>query len=215
MVADANKVLNVPNQLTFARFVLAIVVFVLLPLGYYLSSLILFTIAATTDWVDGYWARKYDQVTKLGRMFDPFVDKIIICGTFILLAADQHQQHFVAAHIGIAGWMAVIVMGREILVTAIRSHIEQSGGDFSARWSGKCKMVFQCMAAMSALLAMHLTAESKTPAEELPHWLFWTFGVFVWLAVLATIYSGAEYVRAAIALLRSGGDSESLGSSSS
>ena len=208
MVTDSNKIFNVPNQLTFARFVLAIVVFVLLPFGHYLSCLILFTIAASTDWVDGYWARKYDQVTKLGRVFDPFVDKVIICGTFILLAADQHQQNFVAAQIGIAGWMAVVVMGREILVTAIRSHIEQAGGDFSARWSGKWKMVFQCMAAILALLAMHLTSGAENPIEELPHWLFWSLGIFVWLAVATTVYSGAEYVRAAITLFRADSGSE-------
>ena len=47
----------------------------------------MFIVAASTDWLDGYWARKYGQVTKLGRILDPFVDKIIICGTFIFLAA--------------------------------------------------------------------------------------------------------------------------------
>lgn len=208
MATSGNKVLNVPNQLTAARFLLAIIVFVVLPQGYYLASLILFTIAATTDWVDGYWARKYDQVTKLGRIFDPFVDKVIICGTFILLAADPHQQRFAHQYIGIAGWMAVIVMGREILVTAIRSHIEQSGGDFSAQWSGKWKMVFQCLAAICALLAMHLTVGAADPASELPDWLKWTFASSVWLAVATTIYSGVGYVRAAVVWLRSDSHSD-------
>ena len=78
-----NDVFNIPNQLTAARFVLSIVVFVLIPLQIYLAALIVFVVAASTDWIDGYYARKYGQVTKLGRMFDPFVDKIIICGTFI------------------------------------------------------------------------------------------------------------------------------------
>ena len=50
--------------------------------------LFVFVVAASTDWIDGWWARKYGQVTKLGRIFDPFVDKIIICGTFIFLAAE-------------------------------------------------------------------------------------------------------------------------------
>ncbi|MFP6750892.1 MAG: CDP-alcohol phosphatidyltransferase family protein, partial [Pirellulaceae bacterium] len=97
----SSTVLNVPNQITAVRMLLAIIVFVAIPLELYLLALILFSIAAATDWIDGYWARKYDQVTKLGRVFDPFVDKVIICGTFILLAADQHQQNFAAAQIGI------------------------------------------------------------------------------------------------------------------
>ena len=80
-------VLNVPNQLTSARLVLAVILFVFLARGYYTTSLILFIIAASTDWIDGYWARKYGQVTVLGRILDPFADKMIICGTFIFLAA--------------------------------------------------------------------------------------------------------------------------------
>ena len=127
-----NDVFNVPNQLTAARFILAIVVFVLIPLQIYLAALIVFLIAASTDWIDGYYARKYGQVTKFGRMFDPFVDKIIICGTFIFLAGEQDS--------GIAAWMAVVVVGRELLVTALRSSIEQSGGDFSASFAGKLKL---------------------------------------------------------------------------
>ena len=88
----SNDVFNVPNQLTFARLVLAIVVFALIPLQLYLAALIVFVIAASTDWVDGYYARRFNQVSKLGRIFDPFVDKFIICGTFIFLAAEPGSK---------------------------------------------------------------------------------------------------------------------------
>ena len=93
MTASANeqageKVFNVPNQLSAARLVLSVVVFVLVPLHQYFFAFIIFVIAASTDWLDGWWARRYGQVTKLGRMLDPFVDKVIICGTFILLATN-------------------------------------------------------------------------------------------------------------------------------
>ena len=54
---------------------------------FYTASLVAFIIAASTDWVDGYWARKYGQITQLGRILDPFADKMIICGAFIYLAA--------------------------------------------------------------------------------------------------------------------------------
>jgi len=191
-----NAILNVPNVVTAIRFVLAIVVFVLIPLGQYLAALIVFVVAAGTDWLDGWWARKYGQVTKLGRMFDPFVDKIIICGAFTFLAAEPGS--------GILPWMAVVVMGREMLVTAIRSFIEQQGGDFSANLSGKLKMVLQCAAVVASLAALrHLRqneADATAPAA-LPVWLYWTLHVSVWLAVLSTIQSGLEYIVAAARIL--------------
>ncbi len=88
---DRRAVFNVPNQLTPSiRFVLAVILFVLIAYGNFLSGMWVFLVAAGTDWLDGYWARKYNQVTTLGRILDPFVDKIIICGiAFIFLAADS------------------------------------------------------------------------------------------------------------------------------
>ena len=182
-----NDIFNVPNQLTAARFVLALVVFVLIPLQSYLAALIVFVIAASTDWIDGYYARKYNQVTKLGRMFDPFVDKIIICGTFIFLAAEQDS--------GIAAWMAVVVVGREMLVTALRSSIEQSGGDFSASFAGKLKMLFQCAAVVASLLTLWL-------GSNRPTWLPPTVLVPAWVAILSTVQSGLDYVFAAAKFFR-------------
>jgi CDP-diacylglycerol--glycerol-3-phosphate 3-phosphatidyltransferase len=188
----SNVILNVPNALTTVRFALSIVVFILIPLGQYAAATIVFILAASTDWIDGWWARKYGQVTKLGRIFDPFVDKIIICGTFIFLAAEQGS--------GILPWMAVVVMGREMLVTALRGFIEQQGGDFSAQMAGKLKMVFQCVATVASLLALrhYQLAGSAAP---LPEWLYWTLHISVWLAVISTVYSGLEYVVAASRIL--------------
>ncbi|MEX0585412.1 MAG: CDP-alcohol phosphatidyltransferase family protein, partial [Pirellulales bacterium] len=128
----AQIVFNVPNQLTSLRLLLAIVLFVLVEQKQYFAGTILFLLAASTDWLDGYWARKYGQVTTLGRVFDPFVDKIIICGTFIYLAAIPGS--------GLVPWMAVVVVAREMLVTALRAFNEQNGGDSSSRTAGKLKM---------------------------------------------------------------------------
>jgi len=184
---------NVPNALTLARLILSIAIFVLIPFGQYLAALVVFIVAASTDWIDGWWARKYGQVTKVGRVFDPFVDKIIICGTFIYLAAEKNS--------GIAAWMAVVVMGRELLVTVIRSMVEQSGGDFSAGMAGKLKMVVQCVAAGASLFALHFFA-MHPEGHPLPPWLYWTLLVSVWGAMLLTIYSGVEYVFAAAKYFR-------------
>lgn len=190
----SNNPYNVPNALTLARLLLSIAIFVLMPFGQYLAALVVFIIAASTDWIDGWWARKYGQVTKIGRVFDPFVDKIIICGTFIYLAAEYPRS-------GIAPWVAVVVMGRELLVTVIRSMVEQSGGDFSAGMAGKLKMVVQCVAAGASLFALHFLAMHGA-GHVLPPWLYWTLVVSVWGTVLLTVYSGLEYVFAAAKYFR-------------
>lgn len=184
----SNVIFNVPNVLTAVRLALSVGVFVLVPLEQYLAAMIVFVVAAGTDWIDGWWARKYHQVTKLGRIFDPFVDKILVCGTFIYLAAIPRS--------GIAPWMAVVVMGREMLVTVIRSFIEEQGGDFSAKMAGKLKMVFQCVAAVASFVALR-HYQMASGATALPDWLYWTLHIAVWLAVISTIYSGLEYVVAA------------------
>jgi len=177
------RVFNVPNQITAARLVLALVDFVLTPLGHYAAALVVFLLAASTDWMDGYWARRYGQVTKLGRVCDPFVDKIIICGMFIFLAGVPGS--------GIQAWMAVLVVARELLVTTLRTFIEQSGGDFSAKSSGKWKMFFQCVAVVASLLTLACGGLSA------PAGLLWGLWISVGVAVLSTIQSGIAYVAAA------------------
>ncbi len=196
MTSTSSAILNVPNVLTTARFVLAVVVFVLIPLEQYLAATVIFVIGAGTDWIDGWWARKYDQVTKLGRIFDPFVDKIIICGAFIMLAAEPGS--------GILPWMAVVVMGREMLVTAIRGFIEQQGGDFSAQLMGKLKMVVQCVAVVASLIALREYQLAGSRDASLPTWLNYTLHGSVWLAIFLTIYSGVEYIVAAARILGRG-----------
>jgi CDP-diacylglycerol---glycerol-3-phosphate 3-phosphatidyltransferase len=180
---------NVPNLLTTARLALAIAVIVLIDIQWYAAAVVLFILAASTDWMDGYWARKYGQITKLGRIFDPFVDKIIICGSFIALVA--------VAGSGIAAWMAIVVVGRELLVTSLRGIIEGAGGDFSASPLGKWKMVFQCVAVCASLLCVIY--------DPPPAWLNVTRWASIWLAVGLTVYSGCDYVLVAARVLRSEG----------
>src|SRR5262245_18004794 len=78
-------VFNLPNQLTAARFGLAIVLFVLIELGLWIACIIVFAVAAFTDWLDGYIARKQGLISSLGRNLDPLVDKVLVCGAFIFL----------------------------------------------------------------------------------------------------------------------------------
>jgi CDP-diacylglycerol--glycerol-3-phosphate 3-phosphatidyltransferase len=217
-------VFNLPNQLTWLRLALAVVMFALLAfgrsLGYdravYAASLVLFAIAAGTDWLDGYLARRYGMVTTLGRILDPFADKVIVCGAFVFLAAVPGS--------GVTAWMAVVVIGRELLVTALRSFLEQQGADFSASLSGKLKMVLQCLAVGSSLFVLAYAAGSVAPARlrelagtltggsadvlrlmdaaQAPAWMGYFVLVAVWACVALTVASGVAYVRKAIQLLR-------------
>ena len=178
--------LNVPNLLTLSRFLLAIVLFVLIDWdGWWRLSAVVFIVAASTDFLDGYYARKYGQVTVLGRILDPFVDKIIICGSFIFLL--EHPQS------GVTAWMTVIIIGREMFVTSLRAILEQHGRDFSAKWSGKVKMGLQCTAVPVSLLSLSPEFRELMGGGEMAA-LFDVFrDIVLWVTVAVTIYSGAEY----------------------
>ncbi len=178
--------LNVPNSLTLSRFLLAIVLFALIDWdGWWRLSAAVFIVAASTDFLDGYYARKYGQVTVLGRILDPFVDKIIICGSFIFLL--EHPQS------GVTAWMTVIIIGREMFVTSLRAILEQHGRDFSAKWSGKVKMVLQCVAVPVCLLSLSPEFREMIGGGKMAG-LFDVFrDVVLWVTVAVTIYSGAEY----------------------
>ena len=187
-----DRVWTVPNLLSAARLFLSMVLFVAIVQQWHAAALWLFLVAASTDWVDGWWARRFHQVSRLGRIFDPLVDKVIICGAYVLLAA--------ATETAIAPWMAVVVVVRELVVTAIRAEMERAGHDFSAGLSGKLKMVLQC-----AAVALELAARAWPGWEPAGIGLRSTATVVSWAAVIATIWSGMEYIVAAQPVLTGGG----------
>lgn len=186
MSSLSRQLWNLPNQLTLLRLVLAVIVFALLTWRVYWPALVLFVVAASTDWLDGYLARRWGLITQLGRILDPFADKIIICGTFILLAAEPAAL--------LPAWVVVIVVGRELLVTALRSFLEQQGADFSASLSGKLKMGAQCIAASLCLLLL-------AQGDASPTWLPLGVQLAVAATALLTVISGVAYVSAAWRLL--------------
>lgn len=152
--------LNLPNQITMARLILAIVFFVLLgnfnvqhPNTKILDvCLMVFIIAGITDWLDGYLARKTNQVTSLGRILDPFVDKVLVCGAFIFFAGSDfvyQADHSLASHnvTAVAPWMVVVIVARELLVTVVRGFSESRGQIFGADVLGKVKTITQMITA--------------------------------------------------------------------
>ena len=190
--------MNVANSITFSRILVTCGVFVCLelmrdaempdPLLSWLAFA-LFLLAAVTDVADGYVARHYDQVTRLGRMIDPLADKILICGTLVCclrFPAATHDPWLLQS------WMVVLVLCREFLVTTVRGVAEASGMEFPADKWGKLKMIAQCTAA-AGLLAMIAGTEV----------FYWGTVLALWAMLLLTVVSGAEYlVRARPVLLK-------------
>lgn len=202
--------LNLPNAITVSRLILALILFVVIQSGSnWIVAATLFVVAASTDWLDGYLARKYGQVTTLGRILDPFVDKFIVGGAFLFLlekngtlaANGSDNASASVLHSGVTAWMVIIVIGREMFVSSLRGFLEQQGKDFSASLSGKAKMMLQCVAVTACLLSM-------SPRLHW-NWLPVTRDVLLWLAVIVTVYSGFIYVVRAGQLLR-GPDEEAL-----
>src|SRR2546427_9057645 len=101
------SVFNLPNQLTAARFVLAIVLFVFIEFAWWLPCVGIFALAALTDWLDGYLARKQGLVSTLGRNLDPLVDKVVICGAYIFLLPLSGSG--VTAGSGVTTWKGALV----------------------------------------------------------------------------------------------------------
>jgi CDP-diacylglycerol--glycerol-3-phosphate 3-phosphatidyltransferase len=170
------------------RLVLSIAVFAMIEWRLDAAATIGFLVASTTDWIDGWYARRYKQVSRLGRIFDPLVDKVLICGAVIMLADPTGPMR---------PWMAVVIVVRELVVTAIRAEMEAAGSDFSAAWSGKIKMALQCVAIALALAARAWPGSTPlgVPLDTAATWT-------AWAAVAATAWSGLEYLWAARALAR-------------
>ena len=169
---------NLPNRLTLSRLLLAIVFFYFLSYRYYTIALVAFSLAWSTDWLDGYLARKKGLLTDFGRIADPFVDKIIVCGGFILLI-----QH---AHDIIPSWMVVVIVAREFLVNSLRSYSESKGIEFGATIWGKAKMFVQSFTISLILLFF----------AHLQHLIAIKQGIIVmlWITVIITLVSGITYM---------------------
>ncbi|MGD8451713.1 MAG: CDP-diacylglycerol--glycerol-3-phosphate 3-phosphatidyltransferase [Phycisphaerae bacterium] len=198
--------INIPNQVTLGRLVLALIFFVLLslfsaaddPRWLLVAGFWVFLVAAVGDAVDGLLARWLKQVTSFGRIVDPVVDKIMVCGAFVLFAGPNfmHEGQNIT---GVQPWMVLVILIREFLVSAIRAHAESGGKDFGANWVGKLKMFVQSATVCIILGQLGWRLDSMAPLRT----------TCVWLTVLVTALSIIVYVRRARSFLLS---SAALGS---
>lgn len=215
--------MNLPNYITLARILIVplLVVALLTPVAEawfgisgYALAIIIFIAASLTDILDGHLARKRNQVSTLGKFLDPIADKLLVSAALIVLVEKQLAP----------SWAVVIIVGREFVVTGLRSVAAAEGIIIQAQTSGKIKMWAQCIAIVALLVA----AANGIPRVsnfglDYPWFRFWevaevqvafsnlatlsltsndwkVFGYLVgrgalWLAVLLAIWSMYDYLK--------------------
>jgi len=195
MIRPQASVWNVPNQLTLARFVLALVLFVLISSEAWGWCLVVFLVAAFTDWLDGYLARLHNLTSTLGRNLDPLVDKLLMCGCFIFLLP-------LGLKAGLHPWMVTVVVGPELVITSFRSYMEAAGARFGADWLGKLKMVLQCGAVIAIFVVLLSEGDWPKGLAFAKDGLPWLRDGLVWTMLAATLLSGLQYLWRAATIYR-------------
>ena len=168
----------------------------------------LFVVALVTDFLDGYLARKWKVEGAFGRVVDPFVDKVLVIGTFIFLAGknfiDVHpgtgRAYAVTTISGVTPWMVVVILARELLVTSLRGLSESSGQNFGAALSGKLKMGFQSGTILAILV--YVNYRDYLLSHRWEHIAEWIRNFGIWSTLILTVGSGLMYVQRAVALYR-------------
>ena len=200
---------NLPNAVTVARLVLAVALFWMIAYnGLWKTAAALFVVTAATDFLDGHLARKYGQVTTLGRILDPFVDKIVVVGALLFLLEKKVRldgaggEPALVVWSGVSAWMVLVILAREMFVSSLRGFLEKHGIDFSADWTGKVKTTLQFTAVTASLLSLAPEFAELSPAFAGRGWFLWARDGLLWAATLFTAYSGVAYVARAARALR-------------
>jgi CDP-diacylglycerol--glycerol-3-phosphate 3-phosphatidyltransferase len=195
---DKLTIKQIPNILTFGRLILTIVFLVMLLLSprFYAAgerpfpdfldyAFIIFVIAGLTDVLDGPVARKLNVASKFGRMLDPLIDKVLVCGSFICFAIIGQPKlfDFAPATETIIQWLvAGVIILREVYVTALRHIAEARGVNFAATASGKIKMFLQTFAIGTVVIKIaHVQATT---------WGYWFTTITLAVTLTATVVSG-------------------------
>jgi len=185
---SGNPIWNIPNMLTLLRIALIPVMAVLLlspsrEAGFWAAAV--FAVASTTDWLDGYLARRMGIVTTFGKFLDPIADKLIVMAALIMILPFDR----------VPAWMVLVILGREIIITGLRGLASTEGIVIPASNLGKFKTIFQIVAILGLLLHYDY------------HWFFsvdnpylhvnmHNVGLFyLWIAFVLTVWSGVDYLN--------------------
>lgn len=168
--------MNLPNKLTMGRIFAIPVFIVVFLMDYRIAAAVIFILAALTDMLDGHIARKHNLVTNFGKLMDPLADKLLVMSALICMVEVGD----------VAGWMVVVILGREFIITGMRQVAAAQGIVIAAGTTGKIKTITQMIA---------------IPLLILENWPFTALGIpvpfdmiFLWIALIMTIVSGAEYI---------------------
>lgn len=168
--------MNLPNSLTILRIILVpffmFFLLVNIPYGQFIAAII-FIVAASTDGLDGYIARKRNQITNFGKIMDPLADKLLVSAALICLVQLGE----------IPGWIVVFILGREFAVTGLRSVAAAEGVVIAASNLGKYKTVSQIVAIIAILMNDYIMSLIGIP-----------LGIYLlYIALFFTVYSGVDY----------------------
>lgn len=167
--------MNGPNSLTALRIIsIPVLVVVLLSQfkGKELTAFIIFLLAALTDMLDGFWARRKKQTTVFGQLLDPIADKLLVASAFICLIELQV----------VPAWMVVIIIGREIAVSGFRAIAASKGTNISASTLGKIKMISEVVTISLLILGKKYLGN-----------LYFLSQVGLWIVMATALFSAAEY----------------------
>lgn len=169
--------MNLPNKITFCRVLLVpifiIMFYIDIPNNQFYAGLI-FVIAALTDSLDGYLARKNSQVTNLGKFIDPLADKLLVSAALILLVEAGT----------IPGWVVITIIAREFTITGFRIIAASEGVTIAASSLGKFKTITQLIAIVLLLFNNILFRNLNIPMDQ----------IFLYISLLFTVLSGYDYI---------------------
>jgi len=179
-----DRIWTIPNILTLSRLPLAVVLFAFIAKHWWLAGLIVFGIAALTDWLDGLLARRLNQQSAFGRSVDPLIDKVLTGGAFIYLMPVPGAE--------LSEWMVTVVIGRELLITGVRGIMESRGVKFGADALGKIKMILQCVVLVAILAVLWLNTFPLT--SDTSRGLRVIQVALIYIMLVATVVSGVQYL---------------------
>lgn len=185
---------TVPNFVTMGRIALVVVFLIMLGIGgpdgsrgigARWAAFVLFVLAAISDKLDGYLARKYNKVTELGKLLDPIADKLLVCGALVMLAAFGELNP--------GGWViTALFLIRELGITIMRFFVIDTGGSvIAANHAGKLKTLFECIGLGMVIFPMWSLVGGNTGFEGFYYWLSYAV---VLVALVLCLYSGGVYV---------------------
>ena len=169
--------MNLPNKLTMARIVLVPVFMIALLLEFYYAALVIFCVAAITDFFDGYLARKHNLVSSFGKIMDPLADKLLVFSALICFIQLEK----------VSVWAPIISFAREFFLTSMRVVAVSKGKVIAASWWGKVKTNVQLFAIIGAMLIFALGRIIPRGDE--------VAAIHIWISALFTIASWVAYIR--------------------